>query len=47
MNANMSTPKKHRSPKTQMMEDVTMSMDGAQLSTPVKNKDLLGIQKRK
>ena len=38
----MSTPKKHKSPKTQLMEDVTMRMDGAHLSTPVKNK---GIRK--
>ena len=38
----LSTPKKHKSPKTQLMEDVTMSMDGAHLSTPVKNK---GIRK--
>jgi len=47
MDMRMSTPKKNRSPGTQMMDDVTMSMDGAHLSTPVKNKDLLGIQKRK
>ena len=38
----MSTPKKHKSPKTQLMDDVTMSMDSAHLSTPIKNK---GIRK--
>jgi hypothetical protein len=36
----MSTPKKHKSPKTQLMEDVTMSMDSAHLSTPMKNKGM-------
>ena len=43
----MSTPKKNRSPGTQMMDDVTMSMDGAQLSTPVKDTRLLAVQKKK
>ena len=38
----MSTPKKHKSPKTQQMEDITMGMDNANLSTPSN-----GIQKRK
>ena len=36
----MSTSKKHKSPKTQMMEDVTMSMDSAHLSTLMKNKGM-------
>ena len=36
----MSTPKKLKSPKTQLMEDVTMSMESAHLSTPMKNKDM-------
>ena len=36
----MNTPKKHKSPKTQLMEDVIMRMDGAHLSTPVKNKGM-------
>ena len=39
-NTLMSTPKKHKSPKTQLMEDVTMSMDSAHLSTPMKNKGM-------
>ena len=47
MNALMTTPKKYKSPNSQMMEDVTMSMDSAQLSTPVKDSRLLGVQKRK
>jgi hypothetical protein len=47
MDALMSTPKKHRSPKTQMMEDVTMSLDNANLSTPVKDSRLLAAQKKK
>ena len=38
----MTTPKKHKSPKTQQMEDITMCMDNANLSTPSN-----GIQKRK
>jgi hypothetical protein len=43
----MSTPKKHKSPKTQLMEDVTYSMDNANLSTPTKDPRLNGIQKKK
>ena len=33
----MSTPKKHKPPKNQLVEDVTMSMDSAHLSIPMKN----------
>ena len=47
MNALMTTPKKHRSPNSQMMDDVTMSMDSTTLSTPVKDPRLLGVQKKK
>jgi hypothetical protein len=47
MDMKMSTPKKNRSPGTQMMEDVTMSMDGAHLSTPPKDTRLLAVQKKK
>ena len=36
----MSTPKKDKSPKTQLMKDVTMSMDSAHLSTPINNKGM-------
>ena len=43
----MSTPKKHKSPKTQLMDDVTMSMDSTTLSTPVKDPRLMGVQKKK
>ena len=42
MNQLASTTKRHRSSKTQMKEDVTLSMDSAHLSTPIKNK---GIRK--
>jgi hypothetical protein len=34
MNLLLSTPKKHKSPKTQLMEDVTYSLDNTSLSTP-------------
>ena len=47
MNLQMSTPKKHKSPKTQLMEDVTYSLENANLSTPTKDPRLSGIQKRK
>lgn len=47
MNALMTTPKKHRSPNSQMMDDVTMSMDSTTLSTPVKDPRLLAVQKKK
>ena len=47
MNLLMSTPKKHKSPKTQLMEDVTYSLENANLSTPTKDPRLNGIQKRK
>ena len=36
MNLLVSTPKKHKSPKTQLMEDVTISLDNARLGTPTK-----------
>ena len=38
----MTTPKKQKSPKTQQMEDITMCMDNANLSTASN-----GNQKRK
>ena len=47
MNLLLSTPKKHKSPKTQLMEDVTYSLDNANLSTPTKDPRLNGIPKRK
>ena len=37
MNLSAGTPKKFKSPKTQLMEDVTMSMSQTTLSTPPKD----------
>ena len=42
MNLLLSTPKKHKSPKTQLMEDVTMSLDNARLGTPTKDQRMKG-----
>ena len=42
-----STPKKHKSPKTQMMEDVTLSLDNASLSSPPKDQRVHNNQKKK
>ena len=40
----LSTPKKHKSPKTQLMEDMNMSLDTARLGTPIKDPRIKGTQ---